>query len=782
MSKYHLIGIGGVGMSALAHILLDRRSQVSGSDRSWNAQVARLHQRGADIAQGHQKERVQADYTVVYSSDIQHDNPEYLEAQRLDCPLWHRSELLAHLIEGSTSIAVAGSHGKTTTTGWATHLLQKAGRDPSFAIGGLFQGANGYLGKGEWFVFEADESDGSWMRYQPDYAILTNLGKEHLNHYGSFEALQEAAQQFAHQVKRQLIYCVDDPNIHVTGIRYGFHHSAEYRIIDVQQEGFQQTVTVRVYNQEEYRYTIQLLGRHNVLNSTAIFALGHQLAIPIEVIVDALASYTGVGRRMERKGSHPFLLQFDDYGHHPTEIRTTLAGCKAAVADRRLVVLFQPHRYSRMEALWDEYLEAFHAADQLFVTDIYAASENPRPGISGEALAAAIAQVSRVPVQYLPKTQWAELSSFLLPHDVFLTVGAGDVDQAHQYVTGHRKLRIGLCYGGRSCEHEISCRTAQFIRNALHPLLYEVVPLFIDREGVWHLEDPSGHSVVQSPEEILSVLRTCDLAFPALHGTWGEDGTIQGYFEMIHLPYVGCDWVSCAVMMNKMHAKRLVASIGIPVAPALIWSQQEWQHHSEEWKQKVVDQLRFPLFVKPNHLGSSVGVSKIHHIDELPAAVERVFQVDTLVLVEQGIEQARECEFAVIGNSDRGMCTVSFPAERLTGGHMMTYDMKYSSQPCPVTTTPAFDPEILALGRTRAQQVFHVLGGMGLSRIDFLLDREGVWWFLEANPMPGMTATSTFPKMCSDIGLGPSALMDRCIILALDRDRRRKRTIRPCIV
>lgn len=780
MNKYHFIGIGGIGMSALAQVLLDEKQQISGSDLMASLQTEKLKNSGAHIYLGHHAKNIKADTTVVYSSAVKSDNPEYRQALSLNCKLLHRSELLAQIIKDKKACAVVGSHGKTTTSSLLSHVLMCAQMDPTCILGGHLQGSNAHKGRSLYVVFEADESDGTFENYEPSYAIVTNLDREHLEHYGSFEKLKESCLRFVDKVKEQVVYCKDDPNLNFSGISYGFHPDSDYQILDQKQIGFEQTLSLRDPKNNIHTLKLPLIGIHNALNGVAVFAMASVMGLSSEVITQALSTFPGVGRRMEKRGEDHQILRLDDYGHHPTEIKTTLQALKMAIGERRLVVLFQPHRYSRTQELMDDFAEAFDRADLVYITDIYPAGEMPIEGVVAETLVEKIKSKSSVSCRFLPHDQWTCLNDVLRPHDVFLSLGAGDVTHVHHGLSPKKKYKVGLIYGGRSCEHEISCRSFKFVRESLDKSLYDLETFFIDKTGLWHLEEESeGYSLLHS--KITKKLEMCDLFFPILHGTYGEDGTIQGLFEMLGKPYVGPDCAACALGMNKMQSKQIAAAVGVLTPKAVTFTQKQWWQYPQQCLEKALN-LTFPVFVKPMHLGSSVGISKVLTQDELVCAIDKALFVDTELLIEESVELAREIEFAVIGNHNGFQIHVPDPGEKLADGAFVTYDLKYSSQPVKTTVDVNLDPEILKRGKEQAQAVYQAVGCSGMTRVDFLLDKQGNWWFFELNSIPGMTALSLFPKIWKREGFESAQLMNWLIKLAIDKHLSRVRYFKPCLV
>lgn len=433
--RYHFIGIGGIGMSALARILLQRGISVSGSDIASSAITENLKADGAEIFIGHAAENLKEKATVVYNTMIAAENPEYQEAQKKECPLIHRSDLLKELMEGHLPLLVSGTHGKTTTSSLLAHVLSEAGLSPSFAIGGVPRslGSNGSHGKGKYFVAEADESDGSFLKYQGYGAIITNIDNDHIDHWGNEEKLIRGFHQFAQQVKSadHLFYCHDDEKLRalkIRGVGYGFGDKAPLHVTNFHQEEWRNIFDLRFEGRQYTEIEIPLVGGHNVLNAAAVFGLALHLNIGEDQIKKALSVFQGVGRRAEKKGEEKEILVYDDYAHHPTEIFATLHAIKAAIGKRRLVVAFQPHRYSRTKECLDLFPKAFAPADELIVTDIYGAGEKPIEGITTDFLFKKISAKCAFPVLYFPRKELVDsLCKRLQKGDLLLTMGAGDI-------------------------------------------------------------------------------------------------------------------------------------------------------------------------------------------------------------------------------------------------------------------------------------------------------------------------------------------------------------------
>ena len=441
--RIHLVGIGGIGMSGIAEVLLTLGYAVSGSDLRSTPITERLRNLGATIYEGHEAAHVQGGHVVVVSSAIRKDNPEIVEAHRLKVPVIPRAEMLAELMRLKYGIAVAGAHGKTTTTSLVASVLAAAGLDPTFVVGGRVNhiGTTARLGRGEYMVVEADESDRTFLLLAPVVAVVTTIDREHLDHYQSLEEIQEAFLQFVNRVPfyGAVILCLDEPNVQAIlpqvkrpVITYGTSSQADLVISEVELWGIESEFHLTYRGEDLGRFHLPCPpGIHNVRNAAAAAAVALYLNVPAELIREGFKKFTGVGRRFDVKGVINGVTLIDDYGHHPTEIRATLEaarGCKY----ERLLVLFQPHRYSRTQYLWDEFCRAFNQADLVVLTDIYAASETPVPGITAAALADSIQAAGHKNVAHYSSMQEGieRLLREARPGDAILTIGAGNVSRA----------------------------------------------------------------------------------------------------------------------------------------------------------------------------------------------------------------------------------------------------------------------------------------------------------------------------------------------------------------
>jgi UDP-N-acetylmuramate--alanine ligase len=441
--RIHLVGIGGIGMSGIAEVLLTLGYSVSGSDTKPSTITERLENLGATIYSGHKATNVNGAHVVVTSSAVKADNAEVVEAHKLKIPVIPRAEMLAELMRLKYGIAVAGAHGKTTTTSMVAAILGEAHLDPTFVIGGKVNqaGTTARLGKGEYFVVEADESDRSFLLLAPVVSVVTTIDREHLDQYSSLEEIQEVFVQFVNRVPfyGAAILCLDEPNVQAIIpsvkrpiITYGVSTQSDLVISEINLEGLNSEFRLTFKGDDLGMFRLlHPPGIHNVRNAAAAAAVALYLNVPAELIREALGKFAGVSRRFDIKGIVNDVAVIDDYGHHPVEIRATLEAAKVCKFNR-LLVLFQPHRYSRSQQLWHEFTLAFNLADFLIVTDIYAASEAPIPGVTGEAMANAIAENGHKNVHYVRSMQ--DAIEMLLKEsqagDAILTIGAGNVTRA----------------------------------------------------------------------------------------------------------------------------------------------------------------------------------------------------------------------------------------------------------------------------------------------------------------------------------------------------------------
>jgi len=438
--KLHFIGIGGAGMSGIAEVLHQNGFVVSGSDMSDSSVVQYLRTLGIRIDIGHAAVNVEGADLVVYSSAVQKDNPEMVEAARRKIPVIRRAEMLGELMRLKYTLAIAGTHGKTTTTSMVGIIFEDAGKDPTVIVGGIVKGrgTGAKIGEGDYLVAESDEFDRSFLQMMPTTAIITNIDADHLDCYKDLAEIKDAFVQFANKVPfyGQVIACMDDPGVQDVLARmkkplvtYGTSRQADYCVHNLVFEGGFPRFEVVARGASLGQFTLKLTGRHNVLNATAAIALAMEENIPVEQVRKSLASFTGVKRRFELVGDVKGVLVYDDYAHHPTEVRATLQGIRDAFPDRRVVVVFQPHLYSRTQDHHESFGAEFMNSDVLLVLDVYGAREKPVPGVNGGLVVAAADRRGHRNARFVPTKEAATqlLLQELRPNDLLVLMGAGDV-------------------------------------------------------------------------------------------------------------------------------------------------------------------------------------------------------------------------------------------------------------------------------------------------------------------------------------------------------------------
>ena len=452
--RVHFVGIGGSGMSGIAEVLLNLGYRVSGSDLVESDTTLRLQRLGAEVVIGHRSENLRDADVVVISSAVRKDNPEVIAAHERIIPVIPRAEMLAELMRMKYGVAIAGTHGKTTTTSMIATVLAHGGLDPTAVIGGKLNsfGSNAKLGQGELLVAEADESDGSFLKLSPTIAVVTNIDPEHLDHYRNLEEIQKAFLEFINKVPFYglAILCLDQENVQALipqvqkrYVTYGLSSQANFRAADISYHGLTTSFRVFANERELGQISIQMPGLHSVYNALAAIATASELDVNFEIVRQALGSFSGVQRRFQIKGEWDGVMVVDDYGHHPTEIKATLSAAKSGWG-RRTVVVFQPHRYSRTRDLFKEFLTAFNQADVLFLTGIYPAGEDPIPGVDVQGLYEGIKGHGHKDVTLvLDKSAILDrLLPRLKPGDMVFTLGAGDVWKTGEALIERLKDRV----------------------------------------------------------------------------------------------------------------------------------------------------------------------------------------------------------------------------------------------------------------------------------------------------------------------------------------------------
>ena len=437
----HFVGIGGIGMSGIAELLINLGYEVSGSDLKDTAVTERLSELGGVVYRGHKAEQVEGADVVVYSSAVQKTNPEVLEAKGRFIPVIPRAEMLAELMRLKYGVAVAGAHGKTTTTSMVASILTSGNMDPTVVIGGrldIWGGSNAKLGQGEILIAEADESDGSFLALSPTIAVVTNMDQEHLDHYGDMDAIRKTFTDFINKVPFYgvAVLCLDNeeiqgiiPQLKKRYITYGMSSQADLQAKDLVKERTGTSFEITLHGDSLGRISVGMPGEHNVLNALAATAVGLELDLEMEVIREGLKALGGLARRFQMKGEREGILFFDDYGHHPTEIAATLKTVKECWPEKRLVVAFQPHRFTRTSALFDRFAISFNDADVLLVAPIFSAGEDPIENVNSENLVQGIRDHGHKDVLSFEgeEEMIGGILEIIQPGDLLLTLGAGNI-------------------------------------------------------------------------------------------------------------------------------------------------------------------------------------------------------------------------------------------------------------------------------------------------------------------------------------------------------------------
>ncbi len=441
--KVHIVGIGGIGMSGIALVLKGQGYEVQGSDIKESSMVKKLKEKGINVFIGHRAENVHGASLVIHSSAVKPDNVELLEARRLGIPVIPRADILSDIMRFKEGVAVAGTHGKTTTSSMIATVFHMAGLKPTILVGGrlsILGGVNAQSGDGNWLVAEADESDGTFLKLTPTISVITNIDADHIDHYGSFENLKRAFVEFANRVSfyGKVFLCGECPNVreilpevYKRKAIYGFNEEFDLYAGEVNSMGLGSIFDVYYKQKRLGRVKLNVPGKHNVLNALAAVGVSLEAGIPFPYIAESLEAFRNASRRMELKGTVNGITFVDDYAHHPTEIKSSYEALKTSFPERRVVVLFQPHRFSRTSLLWKEFVEVLKEIDNLYICDIYPAGEKPIEGVNSRKLAEECGAVYGGSLQETCKA----ISSVLKPGDVFLSMGAGDVTKAFELIT-----------------------------------------------------------------------------------------------------------------------------------------------------------------------------------------------------------------------------------------------------------------------------------------------------------------------------------------------------------
>ena len=763
VKKFHFVGIGGAGMSALAKILIESGREISGSDCADSATVAMLRNLGAKISVGHDAANVTDDIeALVISSAIHPDNPEVLKAAELKIPKLHRSDINAMLVNAKRGIAVAGAHGKTTTTAMIGFVLHNAGVSPTIIIGGESAdlGTGAVLGKSEFVVSEADESDGSFIKLKPALAVVTNIENDHLDHYGTVEKIRAAFKIFLENLDKATgtaILCFDSENLREVAseldrkiISYAIENDADFTAKNI--VAGVDGVSFDVFNGEKFLGKIRLAihGRHNVLNALATIVTALQVGVEFPKIADGLSKFHGAKRRFQSKARVRSIWVVDDYGHHPTEIAATLKAARETNPNR-IICVFQPHRYTRTKLLLKEFGGAFAGADLLVLTDIYSAGEDKIPGVSGESILEQVLATTNQAVSYIPDR--AKIAEYLLDNvtagDLVITMGAGDIyktgDELVELLKQRRQQsKIVVVMGGTSTEAEVSRRTGTAIFNALKSKNYSVETMELN------------------PQTFAADIKNsnCGIVFNAVHGLYGEDGQLQGTLDMLNIPYTGSNVLAAALTMDKVATKRMLVSAGISTPKFKVYRAV---HRHENLAADIEKNFGLPVVIKASNQGSSIGVEIVERAEDIPAALDVSFTYGDEILVEEFI-RGRELTVAVFGNPDDAQALPVIEITTVTGRY--DYETKYkkgaSTHICPAEIPDELTEKV----QTLAVDSFKICKCEGVARVDLMLSEENIPYVIEVNSVPGMTETSLVPDAARAAGIEFPELCEKILALA----------------
>ena len=761
----HFVGIGGAGMSPLAKILLLLGYNVSGSDQGTSPIIEELVRFGARVwTDGQRAENVRGADAIVVSTAIPYDNPEVIAAWDLRIPKLHRSDINAALVNEYDGIAVAGSHGKTTTTSMIGVTLDRVGVSPTIIVGGEVPdlGTNAKLGTSRYLVSEADESDGSFLKLRPHVAVVTNVEDDHMDHYGTMEKIIDAFRTFIEQVDEDgtAILCFENEILRKLAaetkrcvISYAIDQEADYRAADIETHGSIISFTVFERGAELGRISLNIPGRHNVLNALACIAVARLADVSFAQIQDALAGFHGAKRRFQTKGKERGIWVVDDYAHHPTEIAVTLTAARAT-NPKRLICVFQPHRYSRTNLLRTEFGACFAAADLLLLTDVYAAGEAPIPGVSGETLMEEVAKQTGQDAVYLPER--ADLERYLAQHvragDLVITMGAGNimevgetlVEQLKNGTAGTGERPIVVVMGGPSTEAEVSRRSGTAILEALRSKDYPAV----------------GMELVPTTfaEEIQKLNPA--IVFNALHGKYGEDGILQGTLDMLGIPYTGSGVRAAALTMDKLTAKRIFRAEGIRTPRFLCICAGE---HDANIAERIRTEFGLPVVVKAPEQGSSIGVYIVTRAEDLQSAIDEAFSYGSEVLIEEFI-RGRELTVVVWGTPTDAEALPVIEITTTSGRY--DYASKYTPGASAHIVPAELSAECTAAVQDLAVRAFCACGCTGVARLDVMLGEEGEPYAIEVNAVPGMTATSLVPDAARAVGIEFPELCEKILAMA----------------
>lgn len=715
INQFFLVGIGGAGMGALARLLRHEGYDVTGDDAYESPATLALQAEGVELRIGHSGEGIHPGQALILTDAIDlTQSPEVARARELGVPMYRRSQALGWLLKRYDVIAVTGTHGKTTTTGLLGTALTKAGVDPTIVVGAAIPSWGGPVrfGKGKWAVVEACEAYDSFHDLFPKVVLLTNLEADHLDYHGSYEHLLDSVQRFANKAET-LIYCAEDKGACEVAAKHP--HAMPYAL----QSGHELT----------------LPGRHNLLNASGAAKVGELLSLSSAQIWQGLAEFKGAERRLQVIQEGPVTV-IDDYAHHPQEISASIEALRSRYPQRRLVVVYQPHLYSRTRDFLPEFAKALSAADVLYITDIYPAREDPIPGISSARIAEQVTcETHYVPSRHLLPREVAKNTK---PDDVVVGMGAGTIQEfCPSFVAElNRKApgnRVLVLEGGSSAEREVSLLSGRAVAAALTRKGYEVTRADITEI----LLKGSSTKFLTGPERP-------DVVFLAVHGNDAEDGAIQGFLQLLKLPYTGSGLRASALAMDKAGAKQLLAQAGLPVAQGVVTSDP-------------TEMLAFPVpyVVKPNAQGSTVGLTFVDHAKDLMQAISKAASYDPSgqALVEEKLV-GMEISVPVLG--DKAL----LPVEIAPKSGKYDFASKYEPGATEEIVPARLAPEVIEQVQALALKAHQTLGCKGATRTDMIVVGNIRPVILEVNTLPGMAPTSLLPNSAAASGISMEDLCE----------------------
>jgi len=726
----HFIGIGGAGMSAIARILLHQGRKVTGSDSVESGAVLDLRARGAEIQIGHVAANVaNADVVIVSDAVDLKTNPEFIEAANRGIYLLKRSEALGAILRGKRTIAITGSHGKSTTTAILGQILVDAGLDPLVIVGAdvpIFD-RNVRFGSGDIAVVEACEAYGGIEDLEPESVLLVNLEQEHMDFHENLQNLRNMIANVANRAtgEPKLIYCGQDSGSREVAEMVPHAASYDYStLIDSQK--------------------MRIPGELNRLNASGAVAMAGAFGVSEEKAVESAQNAYPCDRRLQYIGCESGITVYDDYAHHPTEIRSSIQALRSRHPAARLVIAYQPHLYTRTQKHLEEFAPAFAEADLVVLTDIYPAREDPIPGISAALIVERLESLGKA-CAYVPSRHLLPrfLASIAEDGDVVVGMGAGNIESFApdllQELGRRNELRVCVMLAGESAEREVSICSGMMAADALRALGYQVLTC-----------DPTEALLAKGDVSSLIGAGRPDVVFLALHGTGAEDGRIQGLLELLHLPFTGSGLRASALAMDKAATKRLLKDAGVPVPAGIIVRSVD-----------ALPDVPMPCVVKPNAQGSTIGLTFVHEASQLKSAVAKALKYDAEALVEEFVEGI---EISVPVLCDKALPVVEIcPA---SGSY--DYASKYT-----VGATDEIVPARISESATKIAQEYALLahraiGAEDFSRTDMIVS-DGRVVVLEINTLPGLTETSLLPRSAAAAGVAYADLC-KCILLnAMER-------------